>query len=98
MKQQDSRTIKVGQIYRHYKGDYYVIELLGRHSETGEKMVVYRALYGDGAVWCRPLELFLGESPIYDPSLSDPDRLSDQELLRTQRYRFELQNIPSKRD
>tara|TARA_R110002111_G_scaffold40156_3_gene75276 strand:- start:34 stop:264 length:231 start_codon:yes stop_codon:yes gene_type:complete len=44
--------------YRHYKGkDYEVIDI-ARHSETDEKLVVYRCLYGDFSLWVRPLSMF----------------------------------------
>ena len=44
--------------YRHYKGkDYEVIDI-ARHSETDEKLVVYRCLYGDYSLWVRPLSMF----------------------------------------
>ena len=53
--------IKVGEKYRHYKGGEYVIVAIAMHSETGEKMVAYRALYGDRDLWCRPYDMFLEE-------------------------------------
>ena len=46
--------IKVGEKYRHYKGGEYLIVAIAMHSETGEKMVVYKALYGNEQVWVRP--------------------------------------------
>lgn len=46
-------------IYKHYKGNQYQVLNLATHSETLEKMVVYKALYGDFAIWTRPLDLFL---------------------------------------
>lgn len=48
-------------IYKHYKGDLYLVEDIAYHSETGEKMVIYRALYGDNRLWCRPYDMFLDE-------------------------------------
>ncbi|HEX5623590.1 MAG TPA: DUF1653 domain-containing protein [Sulfuricurvum sp.] len=45
-------------IYRHYKGNEYEVMDIATHSETEEKMVVYRALYGEFGVWVRPLAMF----------------------------------------
>ncbi|HPA61213.1 MAG TPA: DUF1653 domain-containing protein [Clostridia bacterium] len=45
-------------IYRHFRGRRYVVLGLARHSETLEDMVVYRALYGEGELWVRPLAMF----------------------------------------
>jgi cyclomaltodextrinase len=45
-------------IYRHFKGKRYEVLGLARHSETLEDMVVYRALYGEGELWVRPLAVF----------------------------------------
>ena len=50
-------TIKLGR-YRHFKGKEYEVIALATHSETGECMVVYRALYGDGGVWVRPASMW----------------------------------------
>ena len=55
------RELKVHAIYRHFKGNRYYVEDVARNSETGEAMVVYRALYGEGALWVRPLRMFLSE-------------------------------------
>lgn len=44
--------------YRHYKGRDYEVLSLARHSESGEEMVVYRALYGARGLWVRPLSMF----------------------------------------
>ena len=44
--------------YRHYKGNEYELIGIANHSETLEKMVVYRALYGEGALWVRPLSMW----------------------------------------
>ena len=55
--------VKIHGTYRHYKGNYYIVEDIGYHSETLEKLVIYRALYGDHKVWCRPYKMFLEELP-----------------------------------
>ena len=44
--------------YRHYKGGEYEVLDLVRHSETEEQLVLYRPLYGDRALWVRPLGMF----------------------------------------
>ena len=53
--------IELKRIYRHYKGDLYITEDIVYHSETLEKMITYRALYGDNRLWCRPYGMFLDE-------------------------------------
>ena len=47
--------------YRHFKGNEYEAIGLARHSETLEQLVVYRALYGEGGLWVRPLDMFMEE-------------------------------------
>ena len=45
-------------IYRHFKGQFYAVDNIAKHSETDEFYVVYRALYGERGLWVRPLEMF----------------------------------------
>ena len=45
-------------LYRHYKGNFYQVIGVARHSETNEFLVVYRALYGSFGLWVRPLNMF----------------------------------------
>ena len=77
------QELKLNRVYRHFKGDYYLVEDLARHSETGEDYVVYRKLYGDGSLWVRPLAMFLSEV--------DHEKYPDCK----QTFRFELQEIES---
>ena len=49
--------MKTGR-YRHFKGGEYEVHGVATHSETGELLVVYTPLYGEGGLWVRPLEMF----------------------------------------
>ena len=55
------RKLKINGIYRHFKGDHYLVIDVAKDSETKELMVVYRRLYGDMTLWVRPLSMFLSE-------------------------------------
>lgn len=53
--------IKIKGIYKHFKGDLYIVKDIAINSETLEEMVVYRALYEDNKLWVRPLSMFFDE-------------------------------------
>jgi len=53
-----SENLPAGR-YRHYKGGEYQVYDVATHSETEELLVVYRPLYGAGALWVRPLAMFV---------------------------------------
>ena len=55
------REIKIHGIYKHFKGDYYLVEEIAKDCETLEDVVIYRKLYEDGSCWVRPLKDFVGK-------------------------------------
>ncbi len=50
--------VLIGRVYKHYKGNYYLVENLALNTETNEQMVIYKALYEDGKVFARPISSF----------------------------------------
>ena len=76
------REVETSSVYRHYKGNYYYVLSLAEHTETYETLVIYHALYGEGYIYARPMEMFLEEVPEED----------QHKNITNQKYRFELVN------
>lgn len=76
------KEVKIGKVYRHFKGNYYFVENIAFDSETQERIVVYRPIYNredNKSLWVRKEEMFLSEIPS-----NRPDNITKQ------KHRFEL--------
>jgi hypothetical protein len=72
--------VKIGKVYRHFKGNYYFVENVALDSETKERIVIYKPIYDrdDSMIWVRREKMFLEEIP------ERPDNITGQ------KHRFEL--------
>lgn len=82
----EKENLKIKGVYKDFKNNYYILEDVATHSETGEKYAVYRQLYGNGELYIRPLDMFLSEV--------DKNKYPNVK----QKFRFELQNTEKKNE
>jgi hypothetical protein len=61
-------SLEIGR-YRHYKGNEYEVIGVAKHSEDETKLVVYRPLYGESALWVRPLSMFIETVKVNDETI-----------------------------
>lgn len=78
--------VKIGKVYRHFKGNYYFVENVALDSENKERVVIYKAIYDrdDSQIWVRKEKMFLEEIPERSDNITG------------QKHRFELQSELSK--
>lgn len=77
------RSLHIHGIYRHFKGGHYEVLAVATHSETEEKLVIYRQLGGERKVFARPYDSFIG--------LVDREKYPDAK----QNYRMEFVSEPT---
>ena len=78
--------VKVNGIYKHFKGDMYLVVAIAKDSDTLEDVVIYKGLYNGTPLWTRSIESFMAEV--------DHKKYPNVK----QKYRFQLQNIKSVRE
>ena len=74
--------IEIGAVYRHYKGNYYQVICIARHSETLEDLVVYQKLYEDFSFWVRPKKIFLEKVQIGNKKVSRFQKINNKILIK----------------
>lgn len=78
----EKKQIQIGGTYKHYKGNFYKVISLAKHSETLEDMIVYQTLYGEQMTWVRPLKMFM-ENVNVDGKKVKRFELADQNIKQS---------------
>ena len=88
-------TTNIRGIYRHFKGKYYEVIDVGRHSETLEEFVIYRHLYGDFGFFIRPKNMFFEE--VERDGQKMPRFALVKELVQVEPYKLTAEDLDSGR-
>lgn len=79
--------LKLNRVYRHFKGNYYLVKEIALSSETLEEYVVYQALYDDSKTYIRKKDMFL-----------DSIDINREDNVTHQKYRFELIDLGKEKE
>lgn len=74
----NENEVVIGKIYKHFKGNNYLVLHVAKHSETLEDMVVYQALYGERGIWVRPLSMFLEKKEVNGKLMNRFEKIDDK--------------------
>ena len=75
------KELKINGIYKHFKGDYYIVLDVAEHTETGDRLVIYQAMYPPFQTYARPLEMFCSKvDRVKYPNIKQEYRLEKHDI------------------